>query len=61
MSNTPGWKTTEFWGTHIAQALSIWGTVAGVVPPQIAVPVSALLQIAYIVARTWLKKDLPAQ
>ena len=59
--NKPGWRTTEWWGKNISQAAAIWGMVGGFVPPHVAVPVTAALEVAYIVARTWLKKDLPTK
>ena len=52
---TPGWKTTEFWLNVATQIGTLWGAVAGFIPPKYAAMISTVGIAVYTVARTILK------
>jgi len=52
---TPGWKTTEFWLNVATQIGTLWGAVAGFIPPKYAAIISTAGIAVYTVARTVLK------
>ena len=50
----PGWKTTEFWLTILAQAPTVLGIFLGASNP-ITIGISAAATIAYTLGRSWNK------
>ena len=56
MEAKPGWKTTEFWMTIVAQVPVVLGIFIGVSNP-ITIGVGAAATIAYTLSRAWSKSN----
>lgn len=54
-TSKPGWKSTEFWLNVATQIGTLWGAVAGFIPPKYAAIISTAGIAVYTVARTILK------
>jgi hypothetical protein len=52
----PGYKTTEFWVTIIANALDFLSSMEGALPPEKAAYVAAFINGAYAISRGLAKK-----
>lgn len=51
----PGWKTTEFWMTVAANAITLIGALKGIIPEQYATTAVAVSTAVYTICRTWHK------
>ena len=47
----PGWKTTEFWGKVLVQALTLFGAIHGMLDPKTAIVVGGILEGIYNIMR----------
>lgn len=57
MKNEPGKFTTEFWLTVVSNLIAIAGAIKGLISPEIAATVVAVLTAIYNVLRTWRKNS----
>ena len=59
MQPKAGWKTTEFWMSAFTVAGSVFATVQGIIPPDLAAKIGAVIAVGYNLARG-LAKQTPA-
>jgi len=52
----PGYKTTEFWGKIIIQAITVLSSVQGLVSPKWAVTITSVMEVLYGIQRALTKQ-----
>ncbi len=53
----PGYKTTEFWMTLLAQFAAVLGTVSEILPPKVGAVMLIVSQVGYALSRGLAKKQ----
>lgn len=51
-TSKPGWKKSEFWLTILTNIITIVGSLQGVIPPETAAIILAVVNAIYSVLRT---------